>query len=236
MSVGCALQDEPKTGVILLARMSSKRFAGKILRTLCNGKSVLEFILSRVKETGFEVVLATSNDPTDDVLCNKASELGISIYRGSLNNVAERFFECAKVFGFDYAFRINGDNVFTDPKILCEVHSKVLADHSDFGTNLDSRTFPVGMSVELLKVDFYESILSKIVEVNHQEHVTSWLYAHPTIGKRSYVYNKKYPKQSKAKLALDTFDDFERINDILLACKQKGITPEFSNIHVWAGS
>lgn len=216
--------------------MSSRRLAGKILLTLGNGKSVLEFILSRLEETGFEVVLATSGDPIDDPLCKKAQDLGISVYRGSLNNVAKRFFECAEKSGFDYAFRINGDNVFTDSQLIRDLYSKVIAENSDFGTNVDGRTFPIGMSVELIKVDFFESILSRIININDQEHVTSWLYANPTIGKRSYLFNEKYPDFSNVKLALDTIDDLNRVNRIITHCNQQGITPQFANINQWARS
>ena len=225
-----------KTGIVLLARMSSRRLPGKVLCTLSNGKSVLEFIVSRLAKAKFEVALAISNDAMDDPLCRKGLDLGIRVFRGGLNNVAKRFYECAEWSGLDYAFRINGDNVFTDPQLICQLHSKVMAESSDFGSNVEGRTFPTGMSVELVNVDFYGSILPKIVDVNHQEHVTSWLYANPTIGRRSYIFNEKYPGLNNAKLALDTFDDLKRVNDIIMVCERKGIPPEFSNIQMWLES
>ena len=84
--------------VIVQARMSSTRLPGKVLE-LVNGMPVIYWQIERIKKSSMNlrIVVATSNDASDDQLVNFLISKNIEVFRGSLDNVYSRFIEVAKV-------------------------------------------------------------------------------------------------------------------------------------------
>jgi spore coat polysaccharide biosynthesis protein SpsF len=201
-----------RIGCIILARYNSSRLHGKALREI-GGKALLHRIHDTLRDIfpDCQLVVATSEEESDKPIAEYCEEHQINCFRGSLNHVAERFYRCAMAYDLDYAFRINGDNLFVATDCVQEMMEAVRQDTSlDFLSNVKDRTFPFGMSVELLKIHFYEKVLEKIgKDARYQEHVTLYLYEHEALGKRKYFYNEKYPEAKGAHLAIDTPEDFE---------------------------
>lgn len=203
-----------KIGVIVLARFSSSRLPGKALKELC-GKPVLTWIIERCRQIlpANCVILATSDEPSDNPIAEYATSHNVPCFRGSLNNVAERFYYAAEHFELDYAIRINGDNIFLDIDLLNEIISISNKKTFDFISNVHKRTFPKGMSVESIRVSYYKSLLPTInLSSYYQEHVTILLYemADKEIFNNFYfVYNTTFPKAAGIQLALDTLTDFQ---------------------------
>ena len=85
-----------KITAIIQARMSSSRLPGKTMMQICN-KPVIEHIVNRVTSCNQieEVILATSNDSSDDILYQWAKNHSITCYRGSLEDVLERLYNAA---------------------------------------------------------------------------------------------------------------------------------------------
>ena len=85
-------------GAIIQARMSSKRFPGKVLKK-CNGKPLLLHLISRLKVSKKlnQICVATSDKSSDDIIENLCKTINLPVYRGSLNNVLDRFYNaCLK--------------------------------------------------------------------------------------------------------------------------------------------
>ena len=207
-----------KTGIIILCRYNSSRLPGKILKQI-NGKPILQYILDRVSQVPSfdQVVVATSSEASDDPIIAFCQDHGIAHFRGSLNNVSERFLACALTFGMDYAIRINGDNLFVDSHMIGEMIKIASLGKYDFITNVKGRTFPVGMSVEIVDVSFYQKIISQFDQAKYQEHVTLYFYEHESAVKRPYFYeNTAVPEPKGLKLALDTQADFERAEKMIM--------------------
>jgi spore coat polysaccharide biosynthesis protein SpsF len=198
-------------GAIVLARYSSRRLPGKALIKI-NGKHVLSYSLERLKKVfkSSSIVLATSVDPSDDPIEEFAVRNNIAVFRGSLTNVAERFFQAAVANGLTYGVRINGDNVFVDTTVLREMVDIAASGKYDFVSNVKGRTFPKGMSIEIVRMAFYQQCLPDIGKFNeHSEHVTSYLYNHAG-GNFFYYYNSLLPEAAGIQMALDTPEDLER--------------------------
>ena len=106
---------EQKIGAIIVARISSSRMYGKALMKIGDKESIKRVIdrVKRMKRIG-SVILATSTDISDDVLENIAESEGIELYRGSLNNVAERFFKAALKHKLNHFVRVTGDCILCD--------------------------------------------------------------------------------------------------------------------------
>ncbi|RYE43047.1 MAG: hypothetical protein EOP24_30135 [Hyphomicrobiales bacterium] len=207
-----------KMGIVVLCRYGSERLPGKILREL-HGRPLLSYIVERVRKgaSACPVVVATSDEAPDDPIAAYCRRAGIECFRGSLGDVAQRFLDCAESHGWDFAVRINGDNLFVDPATLNAMLAVAQTDAFDFVTNVPGRTFPFGMSVEIVRTSFYRSAMRDAREAPHREHVTSWLYDHPGVGRRYVYQNRTCPEAAGLQLAVDTAEDFELASRILAA-------------------
>lgn len=200
-----------KIGIAILCRYSSSRLPGKILREI-NGRTILGHINDRLQRgcKGYPVVVATSEDSSDDPIASYCRRSSLNCFRGSLNDVAGRLLACATQNKWDYVVRINGDNLFTDPETLHATLSIAETDLFDIITNVPGRTFPYGMSVEILRVPFFRDCYHRFTTKEHREHVTSWFDLNEDQGKRYIYTNWRCPEAAKIPLALDTDEDLAR--------------------------
>jgi spore coat polysaccharide biosynthesis protein SpsF len=201
-----------EVGIVLLARLSSSRLPGKALKKI-GGRSVLEQIVERLEQvvSRSQIILACSDEASDDRLEEFANEQGLKCYRGSLERVGERFYEAASALDVDFACRMNGDNIFLDPSILSKMIEAAQTDQFDFLSNVYQRTFPKGMSVEIVRMDFYRQQLEKIkTDPYCNEHVMVCLYQDPPPANYFYLYNEELKAAAAIQLALDTEDDWKR--------------------------
>src|SRR6187401_1254787 len=140
-------------GAIVVARLDSRRLPGKVLADI-GGEPLLWYVISRVQLVrAFEgrVVIATSDRPVDDPLADCCQARGWPVFRGSADDVAGRLLACAEHHGWEWFARINGDSPLTDPELLGEACEVASFDDHDFVTNLQPRSFPYGVSAELLR-------------------------------------------------------------------------------------
>ena len=107
-------------GCIIQARMGSSRLPGKVLMKLDEKCTVLEYVVKQISQSKLvnKVIIATTDLEQDDVIQKKASELGIECFRGSSDNVLDRYYKCAKKFGLDDILRITSDCPLIDPNIV----------------------------------------------------------------------------------------------------------------------
>lgn len=204
-----------RIGIIVLCRYNSRRLPGKVLKEIA-GRSVLGHIMDRLQRGAgaYPIVVATSNEPDDDAVARFCRYSCIPCFRGSLENVSERFTACADFYRFDYAVRINADNIFTDPDVMKAMLAIAETDQFDFISNVPGRTFPYGMSVEIVRTSYFRSTL-QYQNARHQEHVTSWLYEHEEYGRRFVYTNRVCPQAQGMQLALDSEEDFLRISKVI---------------------
>lgn len=212
-------------GIAIVCRFNSSRFPGKILHVV-QKNTVLENIIYRIKKNlpKNEICVATSINKSDDVIYDLCKERNFNIFRGDLNDVSGRLLKCAKENNWDYFVRINGDNIFADIESLENMIEHILIKNPNFITNVPSRTFPYGMSIEILKTSFYEMLYnSGKLSFSDKEHVTKWLYKNLESHEYIEYKNTKYKNIKGRMLALDNKQDLVLINKILNFSK-KAIT------------
>ena len=216
-----------KTALVILSRFSSSRLPGKALKEL-EGLPVLSHTYNRlVQEFPKEqIIVATSVESSDDQIADYCDQNGMNCYRGSLENVAERFYGAARELGSEYAVRINGDNVLIDLDLIRKCVLLAEQNQYDFVSNVKERTYPKGMSVEVLKTSFYGDMLQRINDSeDFREHVTLIFYqTEEQLGQYHFVYNEDFPELKGTDLALDTIEDFHRITAMI---KQLPTYPEY---------
>ena len=203
-------------GYIVLARYNSSRLPGKFLKKI-HDKPIIDHIFEKLLSVADKenIVIATSSEITDDPIFEYCKKKSYQYYRGSLNNVAERFLFCAEEYGFDYATRINGDNLFLDIETLIEMQKIALSNEFDFISNVKNRTFPKGMSIEIVKTKYYRNCFNQFETESHFEHVTPYLYEHDSDKRHYYFYNTLCPEAAGIQLAIDTQEDFVNAQNIL---------------------
>ena len=202
-------------GAVIICRYNSTRLPGKILKEI-DGVPILQHIVNRLQQLpDLQIIVATSEQPTDDPIVKFCKDNEINYYRGSLENVAERFQEAFDFLDVDYALRVNGDNLFIDTETMSAMIDIARTGDYDFVSNVKNRTFPAGMSIEIVRCDFYRHIINNFDTSHHKEHVTIYLYDNEDCGNFYFFYNEKYPEAKGLKIAIDTKQDFDTAKKIV---------------------
>ena len=201
-----------KVPAIIFSRMGSSRLPGKALRHIA-GEPLIKRVIDRVSKVKnlSTIVVATSNSTTDDRLTQYIQSLNIEVFRGAAHDVLNRAVSCASYLGVDKFVRINGDSPFIDPELL-EKGIEMWTDPSlDLISNVFPRTYPVGMSVEIIKTDSLKKIMGLTADSYDTEHVTRFFYKNPEKF-RILNFESGRSELRKVRLAVDTEEDLERID------------------------
>lgn len=215
-------------GIIVLCRYSSSRLPGKILKIL-NGKPILQYIVERLEklDKNIPVVICTSEEPSDDIIEHYCKTNNLNIFRGSLDNVAQRFLDCSKMQNFSSSVRINGDNVFLDYELIQSMIKTHLSTNSLFTSNVKDRTFPKGMSVEIVDVNYYQDNINNFSEED-KEHVMTYFYRKEN-KRHKFIYNTEdYGKTLN--FAIDTSEDFKNASAVIELMKDSHVNYKMKEI------
>lgn len=199
---------------VVQARMSSARLPGKILRELA-GRPALEYLVERLSHAGSldTVIVATSEEASDDPVAEFAERAGLECHRGPLDDVAERFRQVASRFGLAAFVRVSADSPLLDQALVDEGVRLFRDDGWDVVTNVHPSTYPSGQSVEVVSREAFERAVERIGDAYEREHVTPHIYRNPADFK---IHNfAQEEDESEIKLALDTEHDAEVLAAIL---------------------
>ena len=176
-----------KCVLIIQARIGSTRFPKKVLAKI-NGTTLIEQIIYRVKKAKKidEIVLATTKKKEDDILCRIAEKNKISFFRGSENDLVDRYYNAAIYFKAKFILRLPADNPIPEPKEYDRLIKYHLNSNNDFSSNIcnfKKNGYPDGIGVEIFNFKAIEKIWNFQKNNNFREHVTL----------NFYDYNKKKP-------------------------------------------
>ena len=194
--------------------MTSKRFKGKMLANLL-GVTVLQSVVSRIKLCNFvtKIIVATSTNISDDKLVDFCIKNGIEYYRGSLENVASRFYEIILSENTTAFMRISGDSPLIDPDLIDKAIEVYNSESIDIFTNVFPRTFPKGQSIEIIKSKVFLETFN-LMKTNEQlEHVTGYFYSNSEEFK---IFNLiALEDYSDVNLCIDNPEDIEILEKVL---------------------
>jgi len=210
--------------IILQARMGSSRLPGKVLKSLA-GKPMIQWIVERLKlcEKVDKLILATSTLEQDQPLVNLAEQLGIRIFRGSENDVLDRYYQCAKHHKIDYIIRATGDNPFVDPIECDKLIHYYLSRQLDYATISTEPPggFPLGVGVEIFNFSSLEKSWKEGHAPHHREHVNEYILENPTL----FIQSKMTPPPEKnapeISLTVDTSEEFSFAEKLYVSYQNK---------------
>ena len=200
-----------KIGAIIQARSSSTRFPKKVLQSLPYGSDscVLQQDIRRVKQSKLldEVIIATTTNPEDDEIVKVAIKEDVPYFRGSLDNVLERYYQAASKFNLDIIVRITSDCPCIDWHIVDDIIQSHLDSDADYTSNTIIETFPRGIDCEVFNFDVLEESYLNATEKYEKEHVTPFIYkTNPDKFKiNKYVSTNN---NSDIRITLDTPQDY----------------------------
>lgn len=162
--------------------MGSSRLPGKVMLDL-GGRPVLERVVNRARRIAGvdEVVVACATLPQDDVLQAACREWGVPVFRGSDDDVLERFRGAAEAHDADACVRITSDCPLLDPGVSGEIVRRFReADPPvDYASNKIPQSFPRGLDTEVFTRAALERAAAQAVEPYQRAHVTIYMYEHP---------------------------------------------------------
>lgn len=172
-----------RTTIIIQARTSSSRLPGKVLQDLC-GEPMLLRQIERVRccRMSDQIVIATSDEPGDDPVAELCAKNQVACFRGSLNNVLDRFHGAAVAFGpSDHLVRLTADCPLADPDVIDACIALHLANGADYTSNKLGPTYPVGLDVEAMTMEGFERVHRLASDPYDLEHVTPHFYRNPSL-------------------------------------------------------
>ena len=163
-----------------------------------------------------QMIVATSVESPDDPLAWYVQKLGIAVFRGSLNNVVERFQGCLKEYPCTWFFRICADSPLLDSALLQTMLAYRERSDLDLVTNIYPRTFPKGRSAEMLYAPTFEALALEHLTAEQKEHATKIYYDRPAEFRIINITSPN-PLEGETSYAIDTVEDLLRLEEALPA-------------------
>ena len=113
--------------------LGSSRLPGKVLLPL-GETNVLGLMVQRVKkaEQISEIIIATTENTGDDILCDEARKLGVSIFRGDEQDVLSRVYQAVLKSSADVIVRLTADCPLMDGQLIDEALTEFFASDYDY--------------------------------------------------------------------------------------------------------
>ena len=208
--------NKKKIGIIIYARMSSKRFPGKVLKKIYKNKNVLEILIDKLKKKGLisKVVIATSDNKKDKKIVNFCVKNRIKYFCGDNENVFNRTLKCVEKFKFKYLVRVCADRPLFDVDVMIQMIRIIVKKKLDIVTNSNPRTYPKGLTCEVAKTNIFK-INQKKLNTSDKEHIFNYFYK----NKNFKIYNltDKFSKKFlNTNFCIDSKKDLKKIRNIFL--------------------
>ena len=231
------ISKDKKTVVIIQARMGSVRFAGKVAHAIQN-RSILSHCIERLRriDSDTPVVVATSQQPQDDEVAQIAKNEKVFWFRGSHEDVLDRYYRAAVEFKADYIIRATADNPFVDTREGRRVFWEINTGRWDYVSMLeevDDRKLPVGAGLEAftfaaLKRSWQEGRLD-----HHREHVNEYILENTDKFRTKILACDNWNSCPELSLTIDTAEDLMFINHMLEDMGRVALELETSEIIEW---
>lgn len=223
-----------QTAIILQARTGSTRLPNKVMRLL-GGVPLLSHCIGRLQRVG-TVIMATSDLTIDDPVEELARLENVYCFRGSAEDVLDRYYHAAKMFNIRHIIRATGDNPFVDPNEARRVVNCIMSNKVDYVTGaeiINELGLPAGVGVEAFTFNALERSWLEGHAKNHREHVNEYILENPesfNIIRLKCLHKNTRPD---LRLTVDTDDDFNFVEEILKSIRKPPIEISTQEIIGW---
>lgn len=199
---------------IIQARMSSTRLFGKVMKTVL-GRPIIGYMFERLSHSKMidKIILATSVNPAEDKLCDYVKSEGFDVFRGSEDDVLERFYLAAQKYNADYIVRATGDCPCIDPVVCDRLFRAFFKEKADYAEL--SPDYAEGADCEVFTFKALEQAYNNTTLKSEREHVTLYFNKNPELFKKFLLPNQT--DDSKYRFTVDEEEDFVVVKAIFEA-------------------
>lgn len=201
-----------RTVAIVQARMGSTRLPGKSLMRI-EGKPMLAHVLERLGAARSldRIAVATSTSPKDRAIVALAQGMGIGIFTGSEDDVLDRYYQAARVFGAETVVRITGDCPLIDPAVVDQAVRLFAKGGADY---VRTSGFPRGLDTEVFSFRNLERAWKEAARDYEREHVTPYFYRHPEMFRVGELVASEPLRRPELRLCVDTEEDLSLVREV----------------------
>jgi len=203
----------PHVVAIIQARMGSTRLPGKVMADVA-GRPLIDHVVKRAQQAQRLdlVTVATSDRLTDDIVAHFCAERDVPYFRGSEEDVLDRYYQAARCFSADVIVRLTADCPLLDPEVIDRVVQFFQRDAYDYVSNNIERTYPVGLDTEIFQRSALERAWGDACLRSEREHVTPYICKYPNLFHLANV--KHYSNLSKFRWTVDLPQDLEFVRRV----------------------
>lgn len=204
---------------IIQARCGSTRFPEKVFVDI-DGKPLLWHVVNRLKNTEMidDIIVATTLNSKDDKIEEWCSNASIKIFRGSEEDVLNRYYCASVAFRSDVIVRVTADDPFKEPKVIDSVIKKLLDEKLDLATNNFPPSYPEGLDCEAFSFKVLDMMEKSTNDPFEREHVTQYIYHNPDKFKIGNVFSER--QLSFLRWTIDTQEDYKMVKAVYAKRKE----------------
>jgi spore coat polysaccharide biosynthesis protein SpsF len=217
--------------------MGSTRLPNKMLLHL-HGYPIIEWVIRRVRHSKNldDIVVAIPDTRKDDILNQYLIEkLNVNVYRGSEDDVLDRFNGAAQLLNATHVVRVCADNPLVNGIVIDELIRFYFKNSCDYaynqGDNGNTNTYPDGLGAEIVSFELLKWLEANTTEKKHREHCLSYISDNPDqFIRKTFNPSDQRIARPRLKLDLDTYDDYMKLmlNDFKIDSTPLDIIQAFS--------
>jgi len=208
---------------IIQARMGSKRLPGKVLKKV-DDQPLLKYMVERVRKSLLidKVVIATTTLKQDDIIMEFCDQFKVEHFRGNINDLVSRYFECATKYSATTIVRLTSDCPLIDPIVIDEVITLFKKNCVDYASNTNppkTNSYPAGTDVSVFRYKALSEINTTCTNPYDREHITFCFFYQDAGYKTIQLLNDK--DYSMYRFTVDYSEDLEVVEYLLKEIKKK---------------
>lgn len=208
-----------KVVVITQARSGSTRLPNKVLKKI-KGKTLLQIHVDRIKKARLvdDIYISTTTSKKDNVIEDLAKDFDVNYYRGSENDVLDRFYQTVKEIKPNFIVRLTSDCPLIDPELIDEVVKRAIDLNLDYYANGLQELYPDGQDIEVFKYSALEIAWKEAKLISEREHVTPYIKNNSSYFGKAKFTSKNHSidcNYNNVRLTVDEPEDFIVIKKII---------------------
>ncbi|PHS56344.1 MAG: spore coat biosynthesis protein F [Sulfurimonas sp.] len=204
-----------KTIAIIQARIGSSRLPYKMMLSL-HGIPLIEWVVNRVKKSELldDIIVAIPKNKDNDILEQYIKTLDVKVFRGSEDNVLNRFYEAIKGEGATQIVRICADNPLIDANEIDNLIKFYKNNNCDYAYNHIPKfnLYPDGLGAEIITFDILKNLNNVVKKQSHKEHCLSYIHDNSSQYEiKTFNPLDESLHHPELKFDVDSFDDYYKL-------------------------
>ena len=225
-----------KIVAITQARVGSNRLPAKVLKTI-DGVSILELHIKRILKSKriSKLIVATTEEPEAIAICDICDESNVGYYRGSMNDVLDRYYKAALAEKPDYLVRITSDCPLIDANLIDQIIDQAIASQIDYISNGLVPCFPDGQDVEVFRFSALTKAWNEATLLSDREHVTPYIWRNSTFKGGNLFSSLNFGVQgdySSVRITLDEEQDLKVISSLIERLGMEATWLDYANLYL----